>query len=822
MSDTKKIIYFRPVRTDHGKPNPYGDGSGSSFENAKFISSLVTDGYGGKAGVWKNCDIRIAHYIVNGVRGEYQLTIPGVIQFENTLITGGYTGNNTLTPLVTSNIAAYATLIRSHKKYTDESNKTQYAFVHRQFQFLGNCVVKYLQFEYICTQNGDSGVIISGKNNQFILSRIDECVTGIADDDIFITADATTPDGKCVDKNNNMFSIDMSNSTDTIIQSCYFDHNINKTKLCSLKNYANIPPWQYCIGNNYNRGINDNNIVANENDPLKIENRWRSTIGDICNFEMFGCSPYCINNDGTLSIDTDNLGGYFTGIKYRNSIDQSFPIKQCDYTQIQSTRQFYVYFKRTGWGDISKNKNNTRTDNTLTTVEAEQNNQKYKFRTTDGTVSSLLTTTSSILLSTNGVVNQQSGLTYDNALPLCTIYELDIDKYNNDNSKIKANVFVGELKIDDNSTKYYTYNYAGEQSWYNTYNNFIKKVNDKPVVLYDGMYEYIKKHPNQILGNSKCCVDAFSYIGGFYNYCDIEPHTLTNNVYDFDLSPRQINIYGSVTGSYADNTPMYTYNNRTSDSITNTSYSYFAHQTTVIPSTSASIICYGLTQHRCSLQGFTGCNIKVYDKYINPNTPFKVGNVECTNDTYHMYSAVILGKQCVNANNGVGSSCKCVFIVDENSKQKLLRCSTITTNKPKEFWPSVVSTSCYGKYYIAPCYGGGLNTSPIGTLAGQNSRYYYESCKGVYIYNPINIECIVAMNNISCSEVNYGYVSSLTLSNVIIAPPSTTHILNAGIECSTNITTNTIADSLIIAGENASNSSTFTTFVTGLDRKSVV
>ena len=500
MSDTKKIIYFRDKK--------YGNGSGDSFENAKFISSLITEGCDGNrittnSGVWENCDIRIAHYINNdtGVRVTYDLTIPGVIQFKNTSVTGGYIGNDTITPLVTSNIASYAVRLQSSKR---DSIANTYVNVNRRFIFLGNCVLKYIQLSRISNQDGGSGIIISGDNNQFILSRIDTCVTGVFGDRIFTTTSSVSADGTYNNEENkdNMFSIDMSEATNTVILSCYFENNVNTQKINRADHYFNIPPYQYCIGNEYNRGINDSNIVASEDDPLKISTRWRATTGDICKFEMFGCSPYNKTNDGTYNILNYQSGGNFTGIKYRKDEDSAFPISKCTYTQIISPGVVrYFYFRRHFWGKV----NEDRGDNTpsCTVTDEQINNKKFEIKT------NRITPKINTLLNTyNGVVNEQSGLTYDNALPLCTVYKFNKSKYDEDINKY-SNVFIGVSsytnKEGESNDVYYTYNHTGDWNWWNNVSKYIEiDSNNNPIIIYDSMYDYIKKHPNQVVGGCIC------------------------------------------------------------------------------------------------------------------------------------------------------------------------------------------------------------------------------------------------------------------------------------------------------------------------------
>lgn len=797
MSDTKKVIYFRDKK--------YGNGSGESFANAMHISSLVTEGYDGEnfitnSGAWNDCDIRIEFSLTT----KY-ISYPGVIQFKNTSITGGYIDNDTISPLITSNIDTYGTKLASCKWIAQHDN---FIHVSRQFKFLGNCNVNYMQLLYNCYKSGEPSVIIEGDNNQFNMCRFSYCITGDTQTPVFID---TSNSYTFCDNNDNLYSIDISNATNTIITSCIFDANINSSRLRRLKKYPNIPPWQYCIGNEYNRGINDKNIIVDEDDPLKIRGRWRTMVGDICRFEMFGCSPYTVNNDNTLYIDTSNHGGYFTGIKYRNTEEQEFPIKYCGYTRIigSLSDRLYIYFKRTGWGNIG---DKIRTDNTGYTVEEEHKNQKFQFKNT-----TLNNTTSSILLSTNGILDEQSGLTYDNALPLCTIYELDEDKYKEDINSIKNKLFVGQLQINGNIKKY-TYNHASQLSWYDNFEKYIKKVDNKPVILYDGLYDYIKTHPNQILGNSQCCVDAFSYVGNMWNGCDnITPHMLNDNILELDLAPKHIHINGGLTGSNnSTNIPTYVYTLRNNDNQTATNCSYFAHSGNCrpTPKTKASLICYGVDQHYYTLNNFDGCSIKIYDRYINPNTPFKVGKVDCTDSTYHMYSAAILSQKNVTNDIAPGGRCKRTFIVDENIRQRLSYCTTDTN--VSEFWPSIISTCCYDKYHIAPCYGE-FNNSTVGTLNGTLSRYYYERNKGIYLYNPINVGWLVSYNNYNCSDVGYGYISSLTLDNTLIAPPSDKDIMNVGIECNTLSSTNIITNSLLIAGTNAPNSLTLSKYVTGLD-----
>lgn len=825
MSDTKKIIYFRPIRREGGKDKPYGDSSGDSFENAKFISSLITEGWDGNgddgdAGIWKNCDIRIAHYVRDdtGVRVSYNLTIPGVIQFENTSVTGGYIDNDTLTPLVTSNIASYAVRLQSNKYDTIAET---YVNVNRRFNFLGNCVLKYIQLSNISNQDGGSGIIISGDNNQFILSRIDTCITGKYGDRIFVNSGSVSADGTYnnIENKDNMFSIDMSEATNTVILSCYFEGNVNTRKINQADHYFNIPPYQYCIGNEYNRGINDGNIVAGEDDPLKISTRWRATTGDICRFEMFGCSPYNKANDGTYIILDYQCGGDFTGIKYRKNEDSTFPILKCTYTQIippSVTR--YFYFRRHFWGEIE----NERNDNTPScTVEAEQQNKKFEIKTKQLTLS-----ISNVLNENNGIINDCSGLTYNNALPLHTIYEFNKETYDND-TKRPSNVFIGLSSYTNSKgktiTTHYTYNHSGDWNWWNKVSKYI--TNDEtgePNIIHDGMYDYIKKHPNQFVGGCICCVDGFAALDNLYPYDGIPPHMLNKrNVFEFDLAPKQIKIQGGMVGwNSTSNSPIFKYQPRTSKNQTLTDYSYFYNSVNCVPydgftTNNTSVIMYGLYQHYYRLMYFHGCNIKIYDRYINPNIPFKIGNKECNDSSFHMYSAALLSQKNISVDNGVGSTCTNIFVVDENIRQRITWTHTKYNDK-SDFWPSIISTSTYNSYYIAPRYGE-FNNSTAGTVGGNTSRYYYNQCRGAYIYNPINIGWLVVLNNVSCSDVGYGYVSSLTLQNTLVAPPSEQQTLNVGIECDSPMGYNCITNSLLINGEPISSSKTLTTFVTGLD-----
>lgn len=373
------------------------------------------------------------------------------------------------------------------------------------------------------------------------------------------------------------YGIDFSGSTEMTICSTTTDYVLgwyagkhskdNQTTIKPITSITDLrlAPWEYCIGNSYNRGLksnNDNSIDGNEHKD--INKSYFNCNGDITHFENYGAD--CINANGRfvqhneLFFWGDQYGynfGVYKGIKFRSSENQIFPIKLCkdsvfyskdayiDFTStghISSNDVKYsnnLYVSLHGWGEngyIDKSSVLTDMLNGNTTEKLSM----YFTNSPSCIHNGLLTSDSGKYCNQQSYVyDKENG--YNNRRPLTDIYEIKntniilsaIDDYNKNNN---TKIFYGTLTDSDNNTHVYTYptdvNFFNKNlqidnksivSLFSQVSSDILEINGEK---YDNIVDYLKRTPD-ILG-CNICVDTSLLIQNYYSNTLLFKYQLEN------------------------------------------------------------------------------------------------------------------------------------------------------------------------------------------------------------------------------------------------------------------------------------------------------
>lgn len=821
MSD-KPIYYFTA--------NGSGDNSGKSFSNAKPFSAI------GTPELSANFEGRFYRYVWNNKPTYYVPNHNGITSLSAVTLVGGYSTsvdneNAFIEPGVFIDPVTYTTRIgyadtvkltkdgKGTEIYKDRANEPSYEqFItdgnsplnRHKFEFLGNCKISNITFANQCSRESgkDEPVVsVKGDNNEFSLVRFYQLM-------------------------GDRYTIDFSGATNTKLLSCCIRYaTLDSAPIWSSNGYwfadvdrghkgiissgmniltSNLKPYEYCIGNAYNRGINKPLTKEDINDPYNFIDDWYNNDGDIYNFENFGLNLWVTNGVAYASRNHVFLGAY-CGIKYRNHPSDKFPISLCkdtyfqDWSEQWSNSTYNVYFRNIGWGEHYETPGQYVGTTAVGVFSggftAGPNNKPEYIKYNTGYDKSIFTYSarvstlniSSTIQNVNKPLNKYSYLMYDNARPYTDIYKLDENKVSTFQDA-NPNKFVGKLNIDG-KVIHYTYNVYGtsELSGWN-YDTQIKPYIDtnpenykdidpfydenntekyKYGILYEGMIGFIKNHPECVVGGVECNVDAFNmvqYQVRYFNLDDGSPYNYDkHDNLTLDIAPRALKLRGGLYDSR-------NYNNR-KDGFANafkvpssTWWTWngaigtpFATIGQLCPK-STSLIQYELNPYYTYIKSngansyrYDTNNITVPDKLIYNGT-FKVGNVECNNTTSHKYSIVTLGRgQHNNSSNPVYEGAKNAFIFDNN---QLISVYNTKTDSPS--WPAVITTSTYKKYHVIPIYGNDSNKSPS-TTGRTASRYYCRDVEGWFSYNPIEFGWAFIINNPNPNNSTFGAISSLTL-----------------------------------------------------------
>ena len=876
MSD-RPIYYF----SNYTK----GNGNGKSFSNALPISALGVSSYTTKSDEIIN--------LSDGFEGRFEagksLSLSqnaSSMSFTNVTLIGGCRNDGEIENGVYTAPYTYATVIgagvyRSLTDFTDKNTPPTYEEYEkadpkakRKIIFNGNCNVSNIQFINQCGIAPNEPVIkVNGKNNVFTLVKFQSLIS---------------------DK----YAIDFAGSTKTQLLSCTISYNYcdsypywDGKRWTSNGQYrgimsagmnvltSNLQPYEYCIGNSYNRGIgvniNDTRpLTGDANDPYNFIDNWYKDDGDILRFENFGLNVWHQNKERHHVF----LGSY-CGIKYRNNQDDEFPISNCvdsffqEWTEIARTTSstFNTYFRLIGWGNHFTDDTYTTTDTDIFSggFETDPNDpakitkylgEKGKFNTTTYTITK---TISSVLQKVNKPLNKHSYLLYNNARPYVDIYKLDNNKINDfrNNSK-NRNKFIGKFTIN-NTDVYYTYNVFGtnERNWsYDNIKDYLDTNPDNykdidpfydPVkyktkyncgILYENMINFIKNHPECIVGGVICNVDAFNRINTSSRYFKLEDikyekdGDVVRYNYDkygnlnLDIAPRALMIHGGLydsknwtpTDGYGYTTPFNTpqWNYYTWNGVRGTPF----YTVGLIAPVNTSLIQYEYNQYYSYIMqnggdsGYITNNITVPDRLIYDGD-FSVGNIKCNKNSTHKYSVLTLGRgQLANSSAPVYRGAKNAFIFDNN--QLIYADNTYTNYKTStNFWPAIITTSTYKKYHIAPIYGSDSNKTMAALTT--SSRYYCEQVEGWFGYNPIEYGWMFIINNPQINSITFGEISSFNLIDSVYIP-STAKDMITMFECMTldkdgKPIYNTIHSSIFIKDIKPSNSKSFRLRMSNLD-----
>lgn len=875
MSD-RPTYYF----SDYTK----GDGSGNRFSNALPISALGVSSYITKSGD----DINLSEGFEGRFEAGKSLSLSqnaSSMSFTNVTLIGGYRNDDEIENGIYTAPYTYATVIGANKwwgltGFTDKNTPPTYEEYEeadpkekRKIIFNGNCNVSNIQFTNQCGIAPEEPVIkVDGDNNVFKLVKFQSLIS---------------------DK----YAIDFAGSTNTQLLSCTISYNYcdsypywDGKRWMTNGQYrgimsagmnvltSNLQPYEYCIGNSYNRGIgvnkNDTRPLTsnNDDDPYNFIDNWYKEDGDILKFENFGLDVWSQNKERHHVF----LGSY-SGIKYRDGQYDKFPISKCvdsffqEWTEVARTNSstFNTYFRLIGWGNHFTDDTYTTTDTDIFSggFETDPNDpakitkylgEKGKFNTTTYTITK---TISSVLQKVNKPLNKHSYLLYNNARPYVDIYKLDNNKINDfrNNSK-NRNKFIGKFTIN-NTDVYYTYNVFGtnERNW--SYDNIKDYLDTNPDnykdidpfydsenpekyktkyecgILYENMINFVKNHPECIIGGVICNVDAFNRIntsGRYFKLEDIQDSDGVRYNYDergnlnLDIAPRALMIHGGLYDSKnwktADgyttpfNTPQWDY--YTWNGVRGTPF----YSVGIIAPVNTSLIQYEYNQYYSYItqngiySGYITNNITVPDRLIY-NGEFSVGNVKCDQDSTHNYSVLTLGRgQLSNSSVPMYRGSKNSFIFDNN---QLINADTAYTDykTPANFWPAIITTSTYKKYHIAPIYGSDSNKTMAALTT--SSRYYCERVEGWFGYNPIEYGWMFIINNPQINDVTFGEISSFNLIDSVYIP-STAKDMITMFECMTldkdgKPIYNTIHNSIFIKDIKPSNSKSFRLRMSNLD-----
>lgn len=833
----KPIYYF----TADGS----GNKTGKSFSDAKPFSAI------GTPELSANFEGRFYRFIWEDKRTSYTPVRNGITSLSAVTLVGGYdttpikdkdTGDEhyVINNNIYINPYSYTTLIGynygfalykgegDNKKIFDSEKEepTYNEYIaccpinKHKFEFLGDCKISNIRFENQCGLTPEEPVVsVKNSNNDFTLVRFANLIS-------------------------DRYTVDFANSNNTKLLSCCIIYSAVDTSPTwggkywyGASNYrgvisagmnvltSDLKPYEYCIGNSYNRGINKPLTKEDSNDPYNFIDDWYNDDGDICNFENFGLNLWSTNGVAYASRNHVFLGAY-CGVKYRSAEDDKFPISECkdsffqDWSSYWNSSTYNVYFRNIGWGehytkgeyvgttavDVFSGGFNRGTANNSGYIKYKTGYDKSTF-TVDYTRMSEI---SSTIQNVNKPLNEYSYLMYDNARPYTDIYKLADDKVSAFQTK-NPYKFVGKFVINGKDV-YYTYNVFGtEERWY--YADIEPYVDTEPSnyegidpfyesgkyeekykkgVLYEGMIGFIKNHPECVVGGVECHVDAFNRVQTHYRSFYIDKNS-SPYIYDdkgnlnLDIAPRALKLRGGLYDSR-------NYNNRKDEYAnafkvpSNTWWIWdgshgtpFATIGQLSPHDATSLIQYELNPYYAYIKNtnYTTNNITIPDRLIY-NGEFKVGEFKCDKTTLHKYSVVTLGRgQHANSSTSVYEYSNNVFVFDNNQLITIRNAKTYYKDSTKEFWPAVITTSTYKKYHLVPIYGSDSNNS-ISTTGYTSSRYYCDNVEGWFSYNPIEFGWAFIINNpqvssITFGEISFGEISSFTLIDNSIYIPSTSN-----------------------------------------------
>ena len=827
-SNNQPIYYF----TDSGGKIQTGE----SFTNAFPISALGNSSYKNEVNLSENFEGRF--YTQRKLL--YPVTQNATTTLSNVTLVGGYIDDNTIVEGMYINPYKYATyfgrytLPTTHafnSEPTYDEYITYYPSNKHKFVFSGDCKISNIIFANQCGLSPVEPVVsVENANNEFTLVRFENLIS---------------------DK----YTIDFSGSTNTKLLSCcvvYSALDAAPAQYSNKKWYSgggyrgvisagmnvltsNLQPYEYCIGNSYNRGISTPLTSSNKDDPYNFINNWYNDDGDILNFENFGLNLWVTDGVAYASRSHVFLGAY-CGIKYRNSSSDAFPISECkdsyfqDWSELWSRTTYNVYFRNIGWGEhYEKGKyvGTTAVDvfsggsNGGTANEPKYIKYKPGYDKSDFTVNcTQMSEISSTIQNVNKPLNKYSYLMYDNARPYTDVYKLsDLDGFKKNTHN--TNKFVGKFNIGGKEV-YYTYNVFGtDESW--NYDRDIQPYVDKEPtnyegidpfynrekyeekykkgILYEGMVGFIKNHPECVVGGVECHVDAFNRVQTHYRYFHLDNSSPYN--YDkhgnlnLDIAPRALKLRGGLYDSRNYNNKENGYANAFKVP-SNTWWIWDGNHGTPFATVgqlcpkNTSLIQYELNPYYTYIRGnyspysndhYTTNKIKIPDRLIYDGE-FNVGAVKCDKNTFHEYSVVTLGRgQLNNSSSPVYEYAKNAFVFDNNQLISIYK--TYTNYKDKnDFWPAVITTSTYKKYHLVPIYGSDSNKS-LSTTGRTSSRYYCENVEGWFSYNPIEVGWAFVINNPQVDDIVFGAVSSLTLIDNSIYIPSTSNNMVTMFECAT-------------------------------------
>ena len=281
-----------------------GNGNGDSFNNALPISALGVNSYKIKSGKTLN----LSEEFEGRFEASKRLSLSQnklILSFTNVVLIGGYKNDTEIENGIYTIPDSYATSIGANSYhrlngFTDKNTPPTYEEYivadpkdKRKIIFNGNCEISNIQFITQCGIAPDEPVIkVNGDNNIFKLVKFHSLIS-------------------------DRYTIDFAGSTNTQLLSCTVGYSYsgsypfwNSSDKCWDSNgqyrgvmsagmnvlTSNLQPYEYCIGNSYNRGIgiNVNNtnyerpLTGNMNDPYNFIDNWYKDDGDILRFENFG------------------------------------------------------------------------------------------------------------------------------------------------------------------------------------------------------------------------------------------------------------------------------------------------------------------------------------------------------------------------------------------------------------------------------------------------------------------------------------------------------------------------------------------------------
>lgn len=260
------------------------------------------------------------------------------------------------------------------------------------------------------------------------------------------------------------YVIDFSGGHNINMISCNIDH---MWQVPELRIAEKLPPYQYCIGGFYNRGIPDDN---------RDINKYWNAPGDLTKFK--NCN---IHTRGGDSANTSFAPGIYAGIKYRSVETANFPFNRVEDTIITPLYGYgggtaYVgmdyYFKLFGWGPNGKYERHKFVFiDDLSEEEISAIDHVPPITPSKVTDSIAYSTFSSRMCgwydsankqlnsaSTNYVQNfaldNTSGYSYENALPVMDVYALTQTQVNSLTANYKSNLSsISIFNISDITNK---------------------------------------------------------------------------------------------------------------------------------------------------------------------------------------------------------------------------------------------------------------------------------------------------------------------------------------------------------------------------------